>query len=447
MNSAYRVPAGLALRFAVVFALLTLLAFLIVQTELYASAVVVALVLVLFASELVRYAGADDRDLLRAIQAMGEGDLLDRPKMPRNAQAGSALATAFEAAIDRLRRRHAKAESERARLQAMVEHVPVALLVVEPDGRIGSVNRAALRFFGTAPLERETDLLALAPELRRLLDGQGGRAVVEIGPPRARRRAIVSVARTLGAGMLSRGGEAALVSIQSIEGELEASELKAWEEVTRVLAHEIMNSLTPVATLAETALRMIDDTRPGEAAETLPLLTEPLDAIHRRSEGLMRFIDAYRRFAEPPAPVRRMVPVATVLRDAARLAETRAAGSVAIGIAVEPVHLTVSADPELVEQMLLNLLLNAIEATSGAADARVTLSGGLAADGRVVLEVADNGPGIAEGLRQLAFVPFFTTKQAGSGIGLTIVRQIMLAHGGTVELAPGGAGARFRMVF
>jgi nitrogen fixation/metabolism regulation signal transduction histidine kinase len=441
--AAFSFPTGVAIRALVVFGLSTLLAFLLVQTQFYANALLVAAILALSTIELVRYATRVDRDLIRAIQAVGAADLLDRVVVSSQGHARSALAEALNHSIDRLRRRHLEAESERARLQTMVEHVPVALIAVEADGRIGSANRAALRFFAKTPLERRDDLERLAPALTRLLDGAGGRAVVEIDAGGDTRRVLVSVVRMLGA-----RGEVALISLQSIEGELEASELKAWEEVTRVLAHEIMNSLTPVASLAETALQMIADLPPGDAAAgSMPHVAEAIDAIHRRSGGLMRFIDAYRRFAEPPVPIKQRVAVITLLHQAVRLSASFADADTRFDVAAAPDGLLVDSDPDLIEQALINLLRNAVEAVRGREDACVWLSGALSPQGRVVIEIADNGPGIPVSLRQLAFVPFFTTKQSGSGIGLTVVRQIMLAHGGVVELVPSDTGATFRLVF
>ena len=219
--------------------------------------------------------------------------------------------------------------------------------------------------------------------------------------------------------------------------------------ILRVLAHEIMNSLTPVASLAQTAALLVADLgAQGGAAPELAELDEAVDAIHRRSAGLMRFVDGYRRFAEPPAPLQRPVPLAELFERAKRLEGTAlAAAGVAIVTRVEPANLVVQADPDLLDQALVNLIKNAIEAVEPCAEKRITLTAGLDPQGRVVLAIADTGPGLAPDLAEQIFVPFFTTKPKGSGIGLPMVRQIMAAHGGTIEAVAGTAGATFRLRF
>jgi C4-dicarboxylate-specific signal transduction histidine kinase len=162
----------------------------------------------------------------------------------------------------------------------------------------------------------------------------------------------------------------------------------------------------------------------------------------------MRFVESYRRFAEPPTPLLRQVPVAELFERMRRLqaASLREAGA-ALDLRIEPPGLAVRADPDLLDQALVNLVKNAIEAIEHSAEKRVALAAELDDRGRVVLTVADSGPGLPPALAEQVFVPFFTTKAKGSGIGLPVVRQIMLAHGGTVEAVPGPGGAQFRLRF
>jgi nitrogen fixation/metabolism regulation signal transduction histidine kinase len=399
---------------------------LLTQTQFYATAFVMVIMTALTLTEFLRHAGAANRQMDRLIAALGQGDFIDRPEATD--ASAPPLVQAFLAAQDRLRQR-----------------TQVPLLAIEADGRLELLNRAARLLFNAIPLARTTDLHAMSPDLVQALDSTGGTHLVRLVLPHGERRCIASVARTLGGGR-----NTLLVALQNIEAALEASEISAWEALVRVLAHEIMNSLTPVASLAQTAALMLGEiTPPGTEDANLLGLGEALDAIERRSIGLIRFIDGYRRFAEPPTPQKRRVSVSELF-DRARLlcGSLLEQDRVQLTRSVEPPTLAIEADPDLIDQALLNLLKNAIEAASGQANPRVMLTGALdPATGRALIDIGDNGPGVPDDVRNRIFVPFFTTKQAGSGIGLPIVRQIMLGHGGSVELLSTVSGAVFRLMF
>jgi nitrogen fixation/metabolism regulation signal transduction histidine kinase len=437
---------GAGFRLGLLAACVSALTVLLTQTQFYATDLVMVIVTALTLAEFLRHAGAANRQMDRLIEALGQGDFIDRPEAPGLSDASAPpLVRAFLGAQDRLRQRTQHDASERARLSAMVALAPVPLLAIEADGRVELLNRAARLLFAAIPLARTTDLRAVSPELVQALDGTAGSHLVRLALPRGERRCIASIARTLGGGR-----NTVLVALQNIEAALEASEIGAWEALVRVLAHEIMNSLTPVASLAQTAALMLDEiTPPGTEDATLLGLGEALDAIERRSIGLIRFIDGYRRFAEPPTPQKRTVSVSELF-DRARLlcGSLLERNSVHLTRSVVPPSLAIEVDPDLLDQVLLNLLKNAIEAARGQATPEVTLTSALdPATGRAFIDIGDNGPGVPEDVRNRIFVPFFTTKQAGSGIGLPIVRQIMLGHGGSIELLPTERGAVFRLIF
>jgi len=442
MGSSWR--WGVLLRLALLVAGITGLGLLLSLTQYYAVCVVAAGLLLLLLVDFLRYTSSADRELARVIDALGQGDLTDRPlALGRHGQ-DQPLAQAFARALDRLRARSVAAEGERARLMAVVEHAPVPLLALEATGHVQLLNRAARRLFEGVQVTRRTELAALAPELEAALEAPLARRLVRLALPRGPQRCLVSVASSV-----TTGRSTTILSLQNIQGELEASELRAWEDLVRVLAHEIMNSLTPVASLAQTAALLVEDVRASAGAvPELAELDEAVDAIHRRSAGLMRFVDGYRRFAEPPAPLMRQVPLAELFDRARRLeGAALAAAGVTLDTRIEPQTLAVQADPDLLDQALVNLIKNAIEAVEHSAEKRISLAAGLDARSRVVLSVADTGPGLPPDLAEQVFVPFFTTKPKGSGIGLPMVRQIMLAHGGTIEAIGGSGGAEFRLRF
>ena len=428
-------PLGLAWRLTLLVGAALAFGDLAVGTELYATALVAGLVVLALFGELLRYTTASDRELARIVDAIGQGDLADRPRRIGRHGAGTLLAQSFDTALERLQLRNNAAEAERARLLLVVEHAPVPLLSIEETGAILLLNRAARRLFEGAGIDRLPQLLAMAPELADALAAPPGRHVLKLALPRGPQRCLVSVARSI-----STGRNAAIVSLQSIQDELDASEIRAWEDLVRVLAHEIMNSLTPVASLAQTAALMVEDLRAGRDGAELDELDEAVDAIHRRSSGLMRFVEGYRSFAEPPTPLKRQVPIDQLFERARRLsAALLDEAGVTLQTEIVPPSLAVEADPDLIDQALLNLIKNAADAARDSAEAKIRLAAGLDPRGRVALSVTDTGPGLPAELIERIFVPFFTTKPKGSGIGLPIVRQIMLAHGGAIEAVSGAA--------
>lgn len=308
------------------------------------------------------------------------------------------------------------------RLQALLDTVSAALLVLHADDRVELANRAA-RVLAGREADRLEHLEALGPEaavqLREL--AHGGHRVLRIANGQ---RMLASAAS------FEVPGEpgARLVSLQRVAAELGAVELAAWDDMTRVLAHEMMNSLTPIASLSESLesqLRGSD--APGEAAESL-------EAIRRRSRGLMEFVDRYRRLAERPRPQPAPLALADLVTGIERLmsASFRERGVTYRGL-VTPLTLAIDADRQLLEQALLNLLRNALDAVASAPQPLIEVTCRASAE-RIEICVADNGPGLDAEERERIFIPFYTTKAGGSGIGLSLVRYVALAHGGQLDV-------------
>jgi nitrogen fixation/metabolism regulation signal transduction histidine kinase len=231
-----------------------------------------------------------------------------------------------------------------------------------------------------------------------------------------------------------------LYSIENLSGELSARESSAWRNLIRVLTHEIMNTLTPVTSLAQTTATLLED--PGAAQDDI---REAVATIGRRSEGLIRFVSTYRELLHLPTPDPEELDVASLFRDLAVLNQESLAG-IDVQHDVVPESLSVVADRQLLEQVLINLLKNAIDAVAGSDAPTIRLSGRLDF-GRTVLIVEDNGPGIPAAILDQVFIPFFTTKRDGSGIGLSLSRQIMTAHHGDMAIESSADGTAIKLVF
>jgi nitrogen fixation/metabolism regulation signal transduction histidine kinase len=321
------------------------------------------------------------------------------------------------------------------RATALLDAVTVALIALTPDGRISFANRAARLLAGEA-VRRLADIAALGADAadRILAMPIGARRIFSLADGR------LVLAWAVEFSIPGRPAEK-LVSLQAVAGELDAVQLRAWQDMTRVLSHEIMNSLTPIASLSESAADLLSGREKAE-----PQIARAVNAIARRSLHLIDFVERYRQVAELPEPRLRSIRAAELAADIEAVLQ---ADFVARGIRFEcdirPAGLAFDCDPELLSQAILNLLRNAAEAVADI-EAPIIRFSCEAIGAEIAFSMADNGAGIEADRLQEIFVPFFTTKPGGSGVGLTLVRQIALAHGGRIEaLNRAGGGALLRM--
>jgi two-component system nitrogen regulation sensor histidine kinase NtrY len=222
---------------------------------------------------------------------------------------------------------------------------------------------------------------------------------------------------------------------------LEEQQMEAWQNLIRVLTHEIMNSVTPIISLSSTASTLVEEldrnVRSGQslASDGLEDVKGALTTITKRSEGLLHFVDDYRNLTRVPAPNFQIVKVASLFGRVQQLfAEQFHEKGIAFSTSVIPDNLEVTADSDLIEQVLINLVLNSIGALSNSAAPEIRLESEIDKSGGVLIHVIDNGPGIPEELYDKIFVPFFTTRKEGSGIGLSLSKQIMRLHKGGITV-------------
>jgi two-component system nitrogen regulation sensor histidine kinase NtrY len=324
-----------------------------------------------------------------------------------------------------------------AKWRAFIDQTPAPLIALQPDGVLRAVNLAARAMFATDDrlIDPPGELLAglqasEVGEMRTLL----------LPTPTGPRAFALSSADVAAEDGVTRLG--VLVDIQS---ELHAAEAKALRELLSVLSHEIMNSLTPVASLAETAAEYLE----AETSASAQAARDALAVLSRRAAGLARFVEGYRTLARLPPPAPRSTNLSALLLD---IAEVFRIGweprGVRLAFEAPPPDLALELDPDLLTQALLNVLTNAAEAAGEASASPEVRLSARADGGRAEILVEDNGPGVPEDLRESIFQPFVTTKPRGGGIGLNLARQIALSHGGDLAILPPtpGGGARFRFV-
>ncbi len=346
------------------------------------------------------------------------------------------LKAAFNQVIDRFRQARAEREVQAGYLETVVRHVPIPLMAVRSDGHLHLVNNPMRRLIGTSNLTQFGDLAELDPELPAMMQN------IEPGQQRllqSRFRGRPVEWRVSVSEIRIEGDSERIYSIENLSGELTAREASAWRKLIRVLTHEIMNTLTPVASLAQTCESMLDE------PEATNDIREAIETIGRRSEGLIRFVDRYRELMQVPVPEIDEIQVSSALKDVLSLLRDELK-EVEVELDVTPESLLVSADRGLLDQVMINLARNAMQAMQDDEKRKLTLTGRLDY-GRVLIQVADSGPGIPESLQDQIFIPFFTTKRDGSGIGLSLSRQIMTAHGGEISAQSDSTGTVMSLLF
>jgi len=346
------------------------------------------------------------------------------------------LKDAFNRVIERFQDAKADRDLKAGYLDTVIRHVPVAFFAVRQDGSMSLVNNPARRLTGLPTLGNIRELAALDPALPATLTG------IEAGQQRMLQTSIRGIPVELRVAVTEirvPDGLERLYSIENLSGELSARESSAWRNLIRVLTHEIMNTLTPITSLAQTAVGMLGDPRSEDDVR------EAVTTIGRRSAGMIDFVSRYRELLHVPEPAPADVNVLDALRHVARLMEGSMPG-VTLSVDVVPETLKVFADRQLLDQVLINVVKNAGEAVADQEDRRIRLSACLDLS-RVIISIEDNGPGIPEAELDQIFIPFFTTKRDGSGVGLSLSRQIMSAHNGEIAVDTGPGGSTFRLVF
>jgi PAS domain S-box-containing protein len=364
--------------------------------------------------------------LSNVLAALREGDysLRARRADPRDDSLGLVYLEA-NALADTLRGQRLGALEATGLLRTVMAEIDAAVFAFDSDGTLRLVNRAGERLLGQ-PAERLLGRTAPVLGLGECLEGESPRVLDRSGRQPGRWE--------LRRGTFRQDGRPhQLVVLTDVSRTLQAEERQAWQRLIRVLSHEINNSLAPIRSLAG-SLRCLVGSRPADFEQDL---NHGLDIIGQRADALGRFMAAYARLARLPKPIRAPVDVEDWVRRVVAL-ERR----VAIEVVPGP-PLTIQADRDQLEQLLINLVRNAVDAVSETGGG-VRVSWGLAAAGLEVT-VEDEGPGIADTAN--LFVPFFTTKPGGSGIGLALSRQIAEVHGGSLQLQnrEGRRGCRARL--
>jgi two-component system, NtrC family, nitrogen regulation sensor histidine kinase NtrY len=403
---------------------------------------------IFFWANLYRFVNETNRRLARLFESVRYSDFAIR--FPTGKEKGVSFEEVnkqFNAVLESFRQTRAEKEANLLFINTVVQNLSAGIVVFDAQKNVLLSNNAALQALGLYRLHHLKDLPENHQALRDFVENLTSKGKMLYQSETGRQLSVQGVQMNL------QGRLVWLITLQNIHPELQEKELDSWRNLTRVLRHEIMNSVTPIVSLVKTMQEIVQhDLKKTHDNTSLEDLEEALEVVASRGSGLVDFVEAYRTFTSIPQPHFAAVSVKKLLENVVHLTSTEMLNTkINLSIHIPPEPLEIEADVAQIEMILLNLLKNAREAFENSdlsLSKKIDITAGKDLKNRTFIEISDNGVGIEPDLLQEIFIPFYTTKLEGSGVGLSISRQIMQMHGGDIRVESGlGIGTKFVLGF
>ncbi len=384
---------------------------------------------------LIKYVDRTNKELTNFLQSINYSDFSQNLTFGSLGNSFRQLADEFNNVLEKFKRLRNEKEESLNYLETVMQHVGVGLISFSANGNVELINRAAKKMLGIHTLKNIRNLNSISNNFGDyILDLPSNKKMVHQISIHSEIIQLLLYSTKFG----MRNQTFKLVALQNILPELEEKEIEAYQKLIRVLTHEIMNSVTPISSLASTVGNMFDTIKnkyEGMETDTITDIASAMQTIQKRSNGLVSFVEKYRSLTKIPKPSIQVVKVSELFQRIKILMETALKGSfITFTTNAEPNNLEIATDPELLEQILINFLNNSIQSLKESNEGIITLSANIDDRGRIIINVKDNGPGIPAEIIDKIFIPFFSTKKEGSGIGLSISQQIIRALGGTINV-------------
>ncbi len=407
------------------------------QTEFIISSSILGALTIFQIVALVRYVERTNRKLTVFLESIRHSDFVSSFSDQGLGRSFDDLNKAFNEVINEFKKARASKEEHYNYLQTVVQHVSIAIIVFRKDGKVDLVNNAFKRIFRMPNLRYIHELSKIDKNLAEMLlhVQAGDSSLVKVFNENELLQLSVHATE-----FRMRGEDFVLVTLQNIHSELEAKEMDSWQKLIRVLTHEIMNSITPIVSLSSTVKDLLIDEENTRLKQDIDLddvesAQSALNTIERRSQGLLNFVQIYRNLTRIPKPNFRYFPIRELFdRVESLLMPKIQERQIDCTCQAVPPALMLTADPDLIEQVLINLVINAIHAVQDIPNPKIRIVATVTSLNRVTISVSDNGYGIKPDNIEKIFVPFFTSKKEGSGIGLSLSREIMRLHKGSIAV-------------
>ncbi|MBO3700656.1 PAS domain-containing sensor histidine kinase [Roseivirga sp. E12] len=437
------------LRIVLLMLTLTALAFIFARTELFFNQIILLGVIILQVSELIRFVTHTNRELAKLLLAIRYSDFSISFKGSKKGKSFKELQEAFVEIIEAFKKVSVEKEAQFKFLQVIVDNLKVGVLAIKEDYSIELMNSEAQSLLKTSTPNYWKQLQQLLPHFTQEITDMEDRdkRLLELNIKGEKLQISTQVNR-----LKILNYRYTIITFQDIKSEIEQKEIEAWHKLIRILTHEIMNSVTPVTSLTETMLMLLEEN--GKpllleelSEETLEDLRFSMKTIQKRSEGLLHFVDDYRRLTRIKALELEEVKVKGMLDEMEMLLKADAQKE-SIQLKVNaPEYLSIAMDRKLIEQVLINLITNARHALEGNEQGVIQINA-YSDQNHKVIEVKDNGMGIDTAKMEQIFIPFYSTKEQGSGIGLSLSKQIMKKHKGDLSVRSSlGEGSTFYLIF
>lgn len=433
---------NIVIRLIVITAIISTMVYFLFANTHYLRSFYLLLFLTIAFAELLWYVDRTNRDFKAFLLALLQNDFTTRFSEHAKGKSFNEFYQVLNQITDRFERISSEKQAQHIYLESLVEHVRVGIISFDENEKIQLVNQATKSLLGISQIitlksigRVDENLLQTIKKIR-----PGENQIIKLVANNALLQLNVHASE-----FRLQGKYFKLVSLQNIKNALDQNEMLAWQKLIRVLTHEIMNSVTPITSLTGTLKQIVDKKRSEKSPidePTVEKLWVGLDAVENRSEGLKSFTQSYRKLTKVPTPVFTEIDLKQQLDRILELLknETKEV-DISLSIAKNTVLL---ADPDLIDQVLINLIKNALDALIGVKEPRLSIS--YQNDG--VINITDNGLGIEQEKLDQIFIPFFTTKKEGSGIGLALSQQIMHLHNGKIEVtSTPGRGTTFTLKF
>jgi nitrogen fixation/metabolism regulation signal transduction histidine kinase len=413
-----------------------LLFYLLLYFDLKTTVIILGVLCLYQMYSLVKYIDETNREISSFLLSIKHSDFSQSFSNHQLGNSFKDLNNSFNEVIQKFQKTRTEKEEHYRYLNTVMQHVGVGLLSFDEDGHVEFINNSAKRLLKIKYLNNMSSLERIQKNLsEKLINLQPGhRVTLKLTDDNDTVQLILHSTEFRMRGKLYK-----LISFQNIHIELEEKEMDAWQKLIRVLTHEIMNSVTPISSLAGTVESMVTEqfalpTKPTN--ETVKDIKDALNTIQRRSHGLIEFVDKYRSLAKIPKPLFQKFSVEELFNRVQNLMQSEIdRHNINFSLKILPTTIQLNADPEQIEQVLINLVLNAIQAVKDIQSPLIELLAYYDPYRKVNIIVKDNGKGISKEVQEKIFIPFFTTRQDGSGIGLSLSRQIIRAHGGTIRIS------------
>lgn len=431
-----RFSVGVAARLILIILCLYLGLWLYYKHELWLAPSILGIVVCIQIGELIYYVNSVNHKLARFLDSIRYNDFSS--SFTSGSQMGGSFREvnlAFNEVMDVFRKTRAEKEEQMLFLQVIIQHINTGIISFNSKGKIGVINNSAKQLLQIPQFRDISDLAKLSNELLE--------EVIEMKPgQRMSKKVNSNLHLIIQSTSLKMGGQSwTLLSLQNINAELQSNELEAWQNLTKVLRHEIMNSITPISSLVESLRTILDEDSYVQQEGFLIKkdgfqdVQEGLDTIANRSKGLVNFVNAYRDYTNIPLPEKELVNIKNLFEKVLNLMkEDLRVSEIEVQLEIIPDTLEILCDPDQIMMILINLLKNSSESLANQANRIIFLRAISQGDLGSIIQVEDHGPGIVPEALERIFVPFYTTKKTGSGIGLAISRQIMNLHRGSLQV-------------